>query len=184
MDQVRNLVEPIIKLQSAKLVLVSFFLVSLSIALPYLAHQFHLAGPMFLPLHFMALTAGLLLGWQAGLFVGLATPLMSFFFSGMPLPLLLPLMTLEIAVYGLVTGYLREKLKLNLYLSLLIALISGRTIWLIGLFITTGGLTKSVETIRAAATLGWPGLLLQLLIIPPLVIGLKKFYEKNSHQSG
>ncbi len=183
MEKVKSLTLPIIKLQPVKLVLFSILFIALDIALPYLAHQFHLAGPMFLPLHFMALTAGLLLGWQAGLIVGLVSPFMSFVFSGMPPVLMLPLMTLEIGAYGLIAGLLREKLRINIFASLLIALIGGRLIWYAGLLITTGGLLKSFDKIWSAGILGWPGLLIQLLLIPPLVVGLKKSYEKNRDPS-
>lgn len=183
MEKIKTLTLPIIKLEPIKLILFSVLFVALSIALPQVAHYFNLAGTIFLPLHFFALTAGLLLGWSAGLIVGLTTPLMAFVYSGMPPAALLPIMTAEIAGYGLIAGYLREKLRLNIYLSLLIALIGGRAIWFLGLIITASAFTNSLNQIWSAAKLGWPGLLIQLLIIPSLVIGLKKAYEKNRNQS-
>jgi len=177
MEKVKALSQLIIKLEPVKLVLFSILFIALSIALPYLAHQFNLAGTIFLPLHFMALTSGLLLGWQAGLVVGLATPFMAFIYSGMPPLALLPLMTAEIAGYGLIAGLAREKLRLNIYVSLLIGLIGGRLIWCAGLLISGGGLFQSVNPIWSSIQLGWPGLLLQLLIIPALVIVTKKLIK-------
>ena len=49
----------------------------LDVAVPWLFHQFNLAGPTFLPMHIFVLIAGLIFGWRAGLIVGLLTPLAS-----------------------------------------------------------------------------------------------------------
>ena len=37
----------------------TFLFLSLSTATPWVFHQFHLAGPIFLPMHFFVLMAGL-----------------------------------------------------------------------------------------------------------------------------
>ncbi len=53
----------------------------LSVAVPWAFHQFHLAGPTFLPMHIFVFVAGLLFGWRMGLIVGFLTPLASYAIS-------------------------------------------------------------------------------------------------------
>ncbi|TSC53614.1 MAG: hypothetical protein LiPW39_175, partial [Parcubacteria group bacterium LiPW_39] len=92
----------------------------LSVITPMAAHYFGgpTAGRIFLPLHFFVLTAGLLLGWRAGLVVGILTPLISYSVSGMPLLLVLPFVTMEVAAYGFFAGLLRENVK-NIWVALI-----------------------------------------------------------------
>ena len=82
--------KPIVKLKNIELVNFSIIFVALAVALPWIAHQFNLAGPTFLPMHLFVLVAGLLFGWRAGLIVGFLTPLVSFATSGMPFLPVLP----------------------------------------------------------------------------------------------
>ena len=72
--------------------------VALDVAIPWLCHIIHpLTGPMFLPMFFFVLLAGVLFGWRAGVLVGLLTPLVSYGISGMPLPQVLPRIITEAA---------------------------------------------------------------------------------------
>ena len=87
--------------------------VSLAVATPWVFHQFYLAGSTFLPMHIFVLVAGLLFGWRAGLMVGLFTPLVSYGVSGMRVLTVLPQIVVEISVYGLATGMLRERFNLR-----------------------------------------------------------------------
>ena len=77
----------------------------LSVLLPFVFHQFHLAGPTFLPMHIFVLVAGLLFGWRAGLIVGLFTPITSYAIAGMPLLKIMPQIIVELSAYGLLAGY-------------------------------------------------------------------------------
>ena len=60
------------------------------VLLPWIFHQFQLAGPTFLPMQFFVLGAGLLFGWRMGLAVGLFTPVTSYAISAMPGIMTLP----------------------------------------------------------------------------------------------
>ena len=51
--------------------IVTIIFVLLDVAVPWVFHQFHLAGPTFLPMHIFVFIAGLLFGWRVGLIVGL-----------------------------------------------------------------------------------------------------------------
>jgi len=173
----------IIKVKNIELITFSVIFVTLAVALPWLAHQFNLAGPTFLPMHLFVLTAGLLFGWRAGLMVGLFTPLVSYLTSGMPLAPVLPQITLEVMAYGFFAGLFREKLKLNIYFSLLLALLAGRLILLTTVWILGTSFLASLTALEKAITLGWPGILIQLALVPMLVIKLKKIFESRSFKA-
>ncbi|MFA4998935.1 MAG: ECF transporter S component, partial [Candidatus Paceibacterota bacterium] len=93
----------------AKLYVFSAVFTVSAVFFPWLLHQFNLAGPQFLPMHFFILIAGFLFGWRTGLVVGVLSPLMSYGITHMPSITILPEVILELAVYGLVIGILREK---------------------------------------------------------------------------
>lgn len=84
-----------------------------AVLVPWVFHQFHLAGPTFLPMHIFVLIGGLVFGWRAGLIIGLLTPLASYAVSGMPVLRLLPQIVIELSAYGLIAGILREKYNLR-----------------------------------------------------------------------
>lgn len=178
MEQIKTLSKPIIKIKNIELVNFSVLFTALAVALPWLAHQFHLAGPTFLPMHLFVFIAALLLGWRAGLMVGILTPIVSFTVSGMPLPLVLPQIIIELAIYGLIAGFCREKLGLNLWLSLIIAMLAGRlslglAVWTLGTN-PAGPINQIVSTVK----LGWPGILIQLALVPLIVILLKRYSDR------
>jgi uncharacterized membrane protein len=159
--------------------------VMLAVAVPWVFHQFHLAGPTFLPMHIFVILAGLLFGWRAGLLVGLFTPAISYFVSGMPAVTILPQVVIELSAYGLIAGVLREKFHLRTVWSLLGAMIGGRlallatisVIYLIAgqsyspLGIASGPLDSFWSTVQQ----GWPGVAIQLAFIPVIVWMVGKF---------
>lgn len=139
--------------------------VALAVAAPFLAHQFNLAGPKYLPLHFFVLVAALLLGWRAGLVVGIFAPLISYSLSGSPVLLLLPQVVLEVCAYALFAGLFYKKFSMNIYLSLTLALIFGRVLVLAFVFMTGHNLVNEIKFM----SLGWMGILLQILFVPLIV---------------
>ena len=157
----------------------------LSVEVPWIFHQFHLAGPTYLPMHIFVLAAGLLFGWRAGLVVGLFTPLASYTISGMPDLLILPQIVIELSTYGLIAGILREKLNLRVIWALLGAMAGGRLLLLIAVLLIypvigesnspLGAEVNPLLTIYAAIKQGWPGIVIQLCSIPILIFIVKKF---------
>lgn len=183
MSQTKILTTLTIKLKNIELVNFSVLFVALAVALPWIAHQFHLAGQIFLPMHLFVFVSALTLGWRAGLMVGIFTPLISFMVSGLPLPQVLPQITIELATYGLVAGFCREKLKLNLYFSLIIAMVVGRltmglAVWIIGTA-AAGPFSQIWQVIK----IGWPGILIQLALVPWLAILLRKYLERGGDKT-
>lgn len=175
MENIKSLSKPIIQLRNIELINFSVLFVALAVALPLLAHQFNLAGPIFLPMHLFVFIAALLLGWRTGLMVGILTPIVSFTVSGMPLPPVLPQIIIELAAYGLVAGFCREKLGLNLWFSLIIAMVAGRLGLGFAVWLLNTNQAGPINQVITVVKLGWIGILIQLALVPPIVITLKKF---------
>ncbi len=159
--------------------LLTALFVMLSVLVPWVFHQFHLAGPTFLPMHIFVLIAGLLFGWRAGLIVGLFTPLASYAVSGMPALTILPQVIIELAAYGFIAGILREKYNLRTIWSLLGAMIGGRIaslITILAIYLVAGqsysplGMEASpLAAFWSTVSQGWPGIVIQLAFIPAIV---------------
>ena len=161
------------------LVLAALFL-SLGLMLPFLTAQIPEIGSMLLPMHIPVLLCGFVLGWKWGLAVGLITPLFRTLLFSMP-PLLTAIpMAAELAAYGLLSGLLYRLLPrkaLSVYISLLLAMLGGRLVWGAARFLMfLFGTEFSFSLFLSGAFTGaLPGILLQLVIIPPLVLTLHKF---------
>ena len=163
--------------------------VSLAVSVPWVFHQFHLAGPTFLPMHIFVLIAGLAFGWRAGLIVGLFTPLASYAVSGMPVLRILPQIVVELSAYGLVAGILREKFNLRVVWSLAGAMIGGRlalclTVLIIYLVAGESYSPLGLEAnpfivVWSVMKQGWPGIVIQLASIPMIIWLVGKFSTKK-----
>ena len=124
--------------------------------LPALSHLSGLPVRWILPMHWAVLLAGLTYGWRAGAAIGLLAPGASFLLSGMPLPHILPAMTVELGTYGLMAGYARQVWRLGGAASIALAIIAGRLIF-VAMVLVTGAVTSTIPGYLGAALL--PGLL-------------------------
>ncbi|WP_425059972.1 hypothetical protein SCACP_06060 [Sporomusa carbonis] len=155
-----------------KLIGVAMF-IALGVVLPLAFHLAGAGGSVFLPMHIPVLMAGLLLGSQGGLAAGALTPVLSSLLTGMP-PLLpvLPIMVVELGVYGLSAGYLYQKRNVPLVWSLVGAMLTGRLA--AGLAVAAiGGLLQikiqPLAYLLGVFSTGLPGMAIQLIFIPLLV---------------
>ncbi|MBQ9086889.1 MAG: ECF transporter S component [Clostridia bacterium] len=163
-----------------RMVLSSMFL-ALAMLLPFLAGQLEKIGNMLCPMHLPVLLCGFFCGWQWGAVLGLAAPLLRSLLFGMPV--LFPMavcMSLELGCYGFLSGFLYRYLpqkRSSVYLSLVIAMVAGRLLWGGARFLCVG-LDADQFGFAAfwsdAVVTAIPGILIQLLLIPPLVILLKR----------
>lgn len=159
-----------------KLVILAMFL-ALGIILPLF---FHIGGPglgkVFLPMHIPVLICGALMGPVAGLIIGIITPVLNSLLTGMP-PLFpnVPIMVVELAVYGLLTGYLYRKLNWNILAVLPVTMVIGRfaaglTVWILVLvFGFDLQAANPLFYVWGTITAGIPGIIIQLGLIPLLV---------------
>jgi uncharacterized membrane protein len=160
----------------------SLFL-ALGILLPIAFHAFGIAGRVFLPMHFPPLLAGLLVGPASGLLVGLLSPGLSHVLTGMPPAYAVWLMTLELLTYGLIAGILYRRLKWNMVITLITAMIAGRLLFGAGLFVLSQfmAMPYTVSGYFSAAVLaaGLPGVALQLILIPILVTAIERRHTRK-----
>lgn len=150
--------------------------VFLSVLTPWAFHQFQLAGATYLPMHFFVFAAALIGGWQAGVLVGLLTPFASYLVSGMPAATVLPQIAVEVTAYGLLAGFLRQKLNLRVGWALIGAMVGGRLALLIAVLMVQAITGHVYSPLGPAATpyaavwhtiaQSWPGMLAQLALIP------------------
>lgn len=153
---------------------------ALALVLPLLTGQIPQVGRMLCPMHIPVFLCGYVCGWPWGLAVGFAAPLLRsavFSVPGMPLGLA---MAFELAVYGGMTGVLYRLLPKKasaLYLSLIAAMAAGRVVWGAASYILAGlqgtEFTLSAFLVGAFAEAA-PGIALQLLVVPLIVLALKK----------
>ena len=163
-------------------------LIALGVILPIVFHFAGAMGSVFLPMHIPVLIAGLLLGGKEGLIVGIVAPILSSFFTGMPpvIPML-PLMIIELALYGAISGYLYRARKISLAGSLLGAMIIGRLGTVTALFLMVQLVHINIPPLAyliGGITTGFPGILMQLILIPLLVKRLESSRLKIPHIKG
>lgn len=153
-------------------------LIAIGIILPQAFHVFgENIGMMFLPMHIPVFVAGILLGPYYGVAVGLIVPALNSVITGMPMVPKLYFMLFELAAYGAVSGILSR--KANIFVTLLISMLSGRIIYGASLMIGVKLIGFQAPFANSAAFLegiisGIPGIILQLVIIPVLIFPLRK----------
>ncbi len=154
---------------------------ALAMLLPFLTGQIQTIGNMLCPMHIPVLLCAYICGYRWAAAVGFISPLLRYAIFGMP-PIM-PAgvsMAFELLTYGLVAGLLYEKLKkntLNIYVSLIISMISGRVVWGIARLIISG-VTGTEFTwqlfIGGAVLQAVPGIILHILLIPIIVMALRR----------
>ncbi len=166
---------------SFKKVITSGVCLALCLLLPFLTGQIPQIGSMLSPMHIPVLICGFICGWPYGLIVGLIAPILRSLLFGMP-PLYptATAMAFELAAYGATSGLLYKilpkKIKF-LYISLAVAMLFGRIIWGIVTLILLGisGSTFTFSAFLAGAfTNAIPGIICHVILIPPIVLGIKK----------
>lgn len=137
-------------------------------------------GEAFLPMHLPILLVGLLAGPYAGAISGLLGPLCSFALSGMPGAAMLPFMMIELCVYGLAAGLLRN-VKLPTIGKVVAAQIAGRAVRAVAILMAVyvfGNGQITVSTIWTSIVTGLFGLVLQWALLPLIVYRVENL-KKN-----
>ncbi|MFZ1685629.1 MAG: ECF transporter S component [Candidatus Zixiibacteriota bacterium] len=152
---------------------------ALSVLLPIGFHAFGMGGRVFLPMHIPVLLAGFLMGPVGGVVVGLLAPLLSYLTTGMPPTYAVPLMSMELPMYGLVAGIAYRKLHLNVYIALVAAMLVGRLmfglgLFALGLFMDLPYTASAFFASGGALWSGLPGIAVQLALIPIVVAALNR----------
>lgn len=154
--------------------------VALCVVLPQAFHAIPNAGSIYLPMHIPVLLCGLICGGSYGLLCGLAGPVLSSLFTGMPPVAMLPSMMVECAVYGLVTGFMMRMVRTkrlygDLYLSLSVAMLLGRVVSGVAkaLIFSAGSYSVAAWATGSFVT-SLPGIVIQLALLPTITVALMK----------
>jgi riboflavin transporter FmnP len=167
-------------LTTRKIAFAGLFL-ALGLVLPFLTLQNPALGNMLLLMHLPVLLCGFILGWPFGLVIGFATPLLRSLIFGMPplYPVALA-MAFELAAYGFATGMIYRLLPRKtpyIYINLIISMVFGRIIWGLATMTLLGikgqALTWTMF-LTSAFVNAVPGIILQIVLIPLLVIAFSK----------
>lgn len=164
----------------------SSIMIAMAMVLPFLTGQIPEIGAMLCPLHIPVIICGIICGCKYGAVCGFIIPILRSIIFGMP-PMYPTAITMsfELLTYGFVCGILfnlfkkkNMKLLLNVYLSLIIAMILGRLVWgivryIISIFDGSNVLTFKIF-ITSTIFASWPGIVLQLVLIPTLICVLYK----------
>lgn len=167
---------------STKNMVTAAVFLALGMVLPFFTGQIPTIGSMLLPMHIPVLICGYVCGWQWGLLVGLIVPILRSMTLGMP-PMMpvAAAMAFELAAYGASTGLLYEKLEKNtisIYISLIGAMIfMGVSYGALVSMVLYGimGMPFLCKIFLSGALLkAVPGIILQLVLIPVIIITLRK----------
>lgn len=165
------------KTKSKEIVLSGLF-IALGLLVPMAFHAIGGTGPVFLPMHLPVLMGGFILSPVYALMVGVVTPLLSSALTGMPV--LMPMafiMMVELGIYGLAVSLLREK-GVNNVLTLVGAMVLGRIAagLMVAMLVSFIGIrfAPPITFVAGAITTGIPGILIQLIFIPILLVAVKK----------
>lgn len=167
------------ELISAENVLAAVFLI-LALVFPVLFHVVHL-GSTFLPMFFPIALGGFFLSPVSAGSVGFLAPLISSLLTGMPplYPPVAPLMALEGLILALSISWTYRTFKWNQYVSLALGIALQRVVMVV-VILGIAPLFRLPGEIFSVAMLvtGIPGIILQLVAIPPLVTILESRVER------
>jgi len=169
------------KKQNTKKWVLSGVFLALGLVLPFLTGQIPQLGARLSPMHIPALMCGFVCGAPYGLIVGFASPLLRSAIFGMP-PLLptAGAMSLELAAYGFVAGFLYRRLPKRaayIYVALIAAMLSGRVVWglaSVPMYMLNGSAFSFSVFIAGGFVNALPGIALHIALIPPVVMALSK----------
>lgn len=163
--------------------LVSLGLIALAVALPQLVHLAlgQPGGVQFLPMYLPVLMGGCLLGARWAVTVGALSPVVSFLLTslaGNPMPALprLPFMIAELTVFALVAGLFSKKTAQNglwAFPAVIAAQITGRAVFLGAVALFQGAAPFTVPMIWSQILAGLPGLAIQAVLVPLVIIALR-----------
>ena len=176
--------------QLRKTILASIFM-ALAFVLPFATANNMLLGQRLLLMHIPILLCGIVCGPKHGMAVGFMAPILRAVMLGAPpLPIAIA-MAFELAAYGFFIGFAYKLLSkilhkktdiyqyISVYVSLIIALIAGRLV-----FIAINFQMLSIDERFFEASIGplvtlltvtaWPGILIQIAVVPLIFIFLKQ----------
>lgn len=166
-------------------------MLALGLFLPFFTGQIPQIGSMLCPMHLPILLCGFLCGWKYGLAVGFILPLLRSVTFGAPPFYTAIAMAFELAAYGFLTGFLyarsRWQCVFALYRCLIAAMLGGRIVWALARIALSGvsGQAFTWQIFLSGAFLtAIPGIILQLVFIPAVMVALDRTGLVRFRRSG
>ena len=157
---------------------------AIALVLPFITGQIPQIGKALCPMHLPVMLCGFFCGPWYAMFVGMTAPVLRSLIFGMPR--MMPdafVMFFELAAYGFFAGLFYRILPKKphfIYVSLILSMILGRVVWAASRLILVG-LGKSefgwAAFVAGAFTNAIPGIIVQIVLIPILVMSLKRYTE-------
>ena len=133
--------------------------VAANLVLPQLCHLIPQGGIILAPLSLVILMGAYKFGWKAALMAAVLSPLVNHALTGLPAWSVLPVMTVKLMVLALVAGLVAQRTQKVSVLLLAATVLGAELLGGVGEFLLSGGIAMTV----ADFTIGWPGLLLQVV---------------------
>lgn len=170
--------------------LITVCIIALGVALPQVFHIVlgQAGGAVYLPMYLPVLLGACLLGARYGAAMGIMSPLVSFVvtsLAGEAMPALgrLPFMMFELLVFGVVAGLFATGIARRSYLAfaaVISAQILGRGSFIIASWLLSGVSSVAPSMAVNQVTAGWPGLLIQIVAVPAIVMILGRVIEDSA----
>jgi niacin transporter len=167
-------------MSNVKKMVLTALMIALGIVLPMTMPAIPEARSVLLPMHFSVLLCGIVCGIPYGAACGIMTPLLSHLITSMPPAAILPSMVCELAVYGIAAAVLIHLIRtkntyVKIYLSLIGAMLIGRIVFgVLNALIFSAGSYSMRAWLTASFVTALPGIAIQLVLIPVIVITLRK----------
>ncbi len=168
---------------NTKKIVIAGLLLAIGIIIPSIFHLTGMPGKMFLPMHIPVLIGGFLLQPWMALALGILTPLLNSFITGMPV--LFPsaiIMVFELGIYGFMASLAYRKMKLPAIVSLIISMIVGRLVAGLVVFILATFFAVDLSPmvfVIGTVTTGLPGIVIQIILIPTIIHSIIKYTTIN-----
>lgn len=169
--------------------LISVGIIALAVILPQLVHLFagKAGGAIWNPIFLPVLLGGCLLGWVWGLGIAVLSPLVSCAITtaaGNPMPAIsrVPFMMSELIAAVAVAGLFSKKIAQNGWMAfpaVLLGHAAGRLVYLLRMLIFNQVSPLTFGALWAQVEVGFTGVLVQAIIVPFIVMGLKWLLDRD-----
>ncbi len=154
--------------------------IALCVVLPLAFHAIPKSGSLLSPMHIPVFLCGLVCGPVYGLICGLIGPFASSILTQMPAMGFLPVMMVELAVYGLVSGIMMKVIKteksvIKVYISLFSAMVIGRIFAGLAQSLVFSAGNYSLSMWISSYILGTlPAIVIHIILVPAVYFAIKR----------
>ena len=130
-----------------------------NLVLPQVCHLIPQGGVMLAPLSFVILAGAYHFGWKSALLAAVLSPLVNHYATGLPAWGVLQVMTVKLIILALVAGLAAQHFRKATLPILAGVVMAAEVLGGLGELALTGSIAATI----ADFTIGWPGILLQIL---------------------